>query len=215
MLKGYTQEEVANRMGFARQTISSYESNRTQPDLETLKRFAELYDAEIGDVLYGRSRQQIKRRYIRVLALVTLIASFLLGFLHALLIWLGNTLFSIPSGSVDIRDPLVQTHMALSRTHDIVEGIYMSSFTWLSLALLVFIVALERPIAPGVKLKYLGVLALGAAVAILPWMLADPIMGAPNYYLPALRNLATALIMFGLSFLGELIYKRINRAWAR
>lgn len=31
--RNLTQEDVADRLGFARQTISSYESGRTQPDV--------------------------------------------------------------------------------------------------------------------------------------------------------------------------------------
>ena len=38
---GMTQAEVTESISITRQTVSSYESGRTQPDLETLKRLAE------------------------------------------------------------------------------------------------------------------------------------------------------------------------------
>ena len=40
---GMTQEEAASRIHVTRQAISSYESGRTQPDLDTLKRLADAY----------------------------------------------------------------------------------------------------------------------------------------------------------------------------
>ena len=51
--KGMTQEDAANQMGLTRQAISSYESGRTQPDLETLMRLAEVYGTDLDAVLYG------------------------------------------------------------------------------------------------------------------------------------------------------------------
>ena len=52
-LAGLTQEQVAQQVGLTRQAISSYESGRTQPDLDTLEALAKVYGAEITDVLYG------------------------------------------------------------------------------------------------------------------------------------------------------------------
>ena len=55
---GWTQEEVARQMALTRQAVSSHESGRTQPDLETLKRYAEVYQVSIQDILYGGSHIQ-------------------------------------------------------------------------------------------------------------------------------------------------------------
>ena len=42
-VKWLTQEDVASQIGLTRQAISSYESGRTQPPLDLLTRFAEIY----------------------------------------------------------------------------------------------------------------------------------------------------------------------------
>ena len=44
-ISGMTQEEVASRVGLTRQAISSYESGRTEPDLDMLIKLAGLYQA--------------------------------------------------------------------------------------------------------------------------------------------------------------------------
>lgn len=36
LAKGYTQQQLANLLGITRQAVSSYESDRTQPDFETI-----------------------------------------------------------------------------------------------------------------------------------------------------------------------------------
>ena len=48
-----TQEAVARQMGLTRQAVSSHESGRTQPDLETLERIAAAMGVAVTEVIYG------------------------------------------------------------------------------------------------------------------------------------------------------------------
>ena len=82
-----TQEEVASIISVTRQTVSSYESGRTQPDLETLKRLAEIYQADLNDVLYGGNRLQRRLRRVRTAAII-LLAMVMLGILTQSLLFL-------------------------------------------------------------------------------------------------------------------------------
>ena len=68
---GLTQEAVAREIGLTRQAISSYESGRTQPPVDLLIRFAELYGVEPEDVLYGRVRDRRGARSMKMLAWLT------------------------------------------------------------------------------------------------------------------------------------------------
>ncbi len=56
-----TQEEVAQKIGLTRQAISSYESGRTQPGVELLMRFAEIYEVQLEEILYGHEQAGMKR----------------------------------------------------------------------------------------------------------------------------------------------------------
>ena len=79
-ISGMTQEEVASRVGLTRQAISSYESGRTEPDLDMLVRLAGLYQADISDILYGSSHAQRKLHTVRGIAAAVFAAVLLLLF---------------------------------------------------------------------------------------------------------------------------------------
>ena len=51
--KNMTQDELAERLFVSRQTISNYETGRSQPDIDTLLRIAEALDVEAQHLLYG------------------------------------------------------------------------------------------------------------------------------------------------------------------
>lgn len=50
---GLSQEQLAEKLYVTRQTVSNYENDRTQPDLEQLRRITAVLDAHTDDVLYG------------------------------------------------------------------------------------------------------------------------------------------------------------------
>ena len=48
---GYSQEEVAEKLGVSRQTISKWELNETLPDLYQSKKLANLYNISLDDLI--------------------------------------------------------------------------------------------------------------------------------------------------------------------
>ena len=70
--RGLTQAEVAQRLGVTRQTISSYESGRTMPDLETLKRLTDILGCDLEQLLYGHSPAQRRQKRARRAAWIVL-----------------------------------------------------------------------------------------------------------------------------------------------
>lgn len=59
METGYTQREIAEILNLKQGTIASYETGRTQPDIETLGKLADFYEVDMN-WLYG-TRGQGKR----------------------------------------------------------------------------------------------------------------------------------------------------------
>ena len=49
----YTQEALAQEIGVSEKTISSWETGRTQPDVESLKTLSALYGISIDELVYG------------------------------------------------------------------------------------------------------------------------------------------------------------------
>ncbi|TRM08775.1 helix-turn-helix transcriptional regulator [Lentibacillus cibarius] len=54
--RGYSQKEVAEKIGVKNNTLSSYESGARSPDYDTLTELAEIYDTSIDYLLRGEER---------------------------------------------------------------------------------------------------------------------------------------------------------------
>ena len=60
--KGLTQEEVAEKLGVSRQTISKWELDETLPDIRQAKSLAQLYRTTLDDLLqYDAQVEEIQR----------------------------------------------------------------------------------------------------------------------------------------------------------
>ena len=55
---GMTQEELAGQLHVTRQTVSNYESMRSQPDIETLVRISECLRVPVEELIYGRQAEK-------------------------------------------------------------------------------------------------------------------------------------------------------------
>ena len=54
--KGLTQEQLAERVGVARRTISRWETGSNMPDLDILIELSDFYDVELRELLSGERR---------------------------------------------------------------------------------------------------------------------------------------------------------------
>lgn len=54
---GFTQREVAKELNISKSTIASYETGRTEPDIETLGTLADFYNVSV-DWLLGISKKK-------------------------------------------------------------------------------------------------------------------------------------------------------------
>lgn len=51
-----TQDALAERLHVTRQAVSSWETGKTQPDIETLTTLAEALNADVRELIYGPGR---------------------------------------------------------------------------------------------------------------------------------------------------------------
>ncbi len=54
--RNLTQEDIAKELFVTRQTVSSWESGRTQPDIETLAKLSEIFSVSTEEIIYGKSK---------------------------------------------------------------------------------------------------------------------------------------------------------------
>lgn len=70
--KSLTQDDLAERLHCTRQTISNYETGKSEPDIALLIELAGMLDVEIGDLIYGpkktNQREGGKRQKVRAVA---------------------------------------------------------------------------------------------------------------------------------------------------
>lgn len=60
---GLTQEELADRLHVTRQTISNYESMRSQPDIQMLVQLADCLQVPVEELIYGRGAKRPARAF--------------------------------------------------------------------------------------------------------------------------------------------------------
>lgn len=202
--RGLTQEAVARKMGLARQAVSSHESGRTQPDLNTLLRYAEVYGVSAQEILYGSGRGEARERQLRRLALAAWLTLTLGALLQSGLLWAANQFLAVPEGVLDAaaRETLAR-RMDLLRFQQGIETTVLVLFGLLSLLLLAAALRMERPL-PGLRRwRYLALLAGGAAGAALPWAVTDPLFGVANYTVTPTEQLLWAAILVLVSLAGD------------
>ena len=49
---GFTQKQAAKMLNLSKNTLSSYEAYKTEPDIETAIKIAELYKISINDIIF-------------------------------------------------------------------------------------------------------------------------------------------------------------------
>lgn len=54
-IEGWTQEDVANKLGITKQTYSHYENEKRKPGLDMIKELASVYQVEIDDIFAEES----------------------------------------------------------------------------------------------------------------------------------------------------------------
>lgn len=52
-----TQSELADRLCVTRQAVSNWENGKTEPDIETLHKIAEILEISIEELIYGSKRE--------------------------------------------------------------------------------------------------------------------------------------------------------------
>lgn len=65
--KNFTQEDLAEALHVTRQTVSGWETGRTEPDIETLTAMAEFLQIDVGSLIQGtvkKSYQAMQKKYI-------------------------------------------------------------------------------------------------------------------------------------------------------
>ena len=62
-----TQDQLAEKMHVTRQAVSNWETEKTQPDINTLNALADVFNTDVNELIYGNRKgdyQRFQKRYI-------------------------------------------------------------------------------------------------------------------------------------------------------
>ena len=83
-----TQEELAEKMFVSRQTVSSWETDRNRPDVDTLISLAAVFETDVNDLIYGSPKsayQKYQKRYIAAIA-ISVISLIIIGVIRGIIL---------------------------------------------------------------------------------------------------------------------------------
>lgn len=210
--KGLTQEQAAAQLHITRQALSSYESQRTRPDIHMLLALAALYETDLDGILYGQDRMLKALRRVRRLACWTMALLTGLSILSAALLWSANAFFPLTGGQLEQMGPAVAVHFRLTDAWETLDGLILllSNLGFLGLLLLKQIGKCRIPL--GRRLAYMGLLAAGTMLPGLIFSLFDPVYAFINYGVTPLFVWARMLLFFIIDLVVDWFRRRRDKA---
>lgn len=110
-----TQDDLAQTVHTTRQTISNYETGRSRPDVETLRRLADALGVELTELLDGAPPAVARRATLHglcIMGAVTLALAGLWAYLHAVCLRQYQRGDMVPLAAMLITEPLLLCALA-------------------------------------------------------------------------------------------------------
>lgn len=206
---GMTQEQVSEQLGVTRQTLSSYESGRTQPDIDMLVRLSEIYGTDIDGIVYGKDRALKSQRIVRLIAAILYAVLVVLTVASSALLWSANRLYSIPEGQLSAEEAVIlQSRMKLTAAWETMDSIVLTVALLGFIVLVVLLAVWKCSFEAKTKILYMATLAgILLAVAAL-FGLTDPVYSAVNYLITPLFVIVRMAVLFFIHLLIIFLQKR-------
>jgi len=170
--RGLTQEQVAGQLNVTRQALSSYESGRTRPDIDTLMKLAAIYEIDLEGILYGTDGRLAWSNRARKAAKVLLFLLPALATLYSGIYWVTQNFFPLSSGHLSPQQEVIwQTRIRLSYVCEFMEGLLLTLATIGFLALVILLAAGRASFPLQAKLRYAALLTAGVMLPPLAFCL--------------------------------------------
>lgn len=183
--RNLTQEQVAEKINVTRQAVSSFETGRTRPDIDTLVRLSEVYGTDLDAIIYGQEKSIKDVRRIKLAARIIFAVLVSLTFIGSMFFFVANAFFSVSDiSSFAGEAPLVwKIHWGLIEVRQILDSaVLILSYAGFGLLLVMLIIGKGRiPIKH--KLIYSGVLSASLIIIAVVCGLIDPRFSPQEYIL--------------------------------
>lgn len=205
--RGWTQEELAEKLHVTRQAVGHYESGRTVPDVDTCRRLAEVFGVSLEVVLEGEGEPAPTPRWIPWLTLGTAGA---FPLVRSAIMVVNQRLYPLlNAGSLSEveRLALTEKHFALSRAANAVETAGYTAFFAVLVVLVLWEIKQRQATPWRQKLALWGLVAAVTVAATYPLSLFDPVFTATDYLLPA--SFLTA--RFGVALAAAWVIRKVHK----
>ena len=209
--RGWTQQELAEKLHMTRQAVGHYESGRTTPDVETCRRLAEVFDVTLEVLLEGEGEPAPTPRWIPWLTLGTAGA---FPLLRSAIMVVNQRLYPVSLEQINLgnlpeaeRLALMNRHIALSRAANAVETAGYTAFFAVLVVLVLWEIRQRQATPWRQKLALWGLVAAVTVAATYPLSLFDPVFTATDYLLPA--SFLTA--RFGVALAAAWIIRKVQK----
>lgn len=169
---GMTQEQVAQKLNVTRQTVSGYESGRTQPDIDMLQKLADVYEVELVEIIYGRREKNKLLRVQKTVAVATLASALTLILVEAFMRWCASA-FMAQDWKIW---PDRETVWWLSSACGVIGGVNVALFAAGSIAFLALDLRIKERILPSEKILWAVGMLAGERLIVTPLALTDRLM---------------------------------------
>lgn len=214
--RGMTQEQVAQQLGVTRQALSSYESGRTRPDIDTLARLCGIYGTDLDEIVSGEGRTQKAVRRVEIAAKVTLILLPVLTMVSSAFLWAANHFFNIlplaAAGGLSKDDPVLVTHRRLLDAWELTDGILLAASFFAFLLLLIFLLPVGSRFRLKTKLLYTAALMAALFLPGALFSLTDPLRTPVDYLTTPFLVAARLLVFLAVHLIVALMQQRRHRA---
>ena len=200
LARGMTQEQAAEQLHLTRQAISSYESGRTRPDVETLLRFAELYGTDLDAILYGTSQKQRARKRLKLTAVIVFALLTALTTLSSALLWTANRFYAMPPGGLtEAGKEIFAVRQRLMGAWETADTLLLTAALVGGLVLLVLTLIGKSAVSTKGKLIYTALLA-GVLLCIgLLFGCTDPVYSVVDYLITPFSALCRLILLLLVS----------------
>lgn len=206
---GLTQEQVAEKLGVTRQALSSYESGRTRPDIDTLMRLCEIYDTDLEGILYGQDRRVKSARRVKIAAKTLFLLLLVLTFISSCFLSCANHFFKMPDGAVSSDGTAIfQARQKLIGAWETADSIILTATLIGMILLLVLCISARGMISAKSKLAYCAVLSAAVVIVSLPFALSDPVYAPVNYLITPILVIGRIAVFLIADLLAEFFLKR-------
>lgn len=202
-----TQEQVAEKLNVTRQTVSSFETGRTRPDIDTLVKLSEVYGTDLENLIYGADKELKSNRRIKIVAIMVFASLTLIALAGSLSYLVANAVFPLPEGGFTGEPSVVwEIHWSLIKVWQVLDSLaYSLSFVCFVVLLIMLIIGKGR-IALKTKLIYSGVLSVSLIIIAVVCGLIDP-KYSPQEYLLTPVFVTVRLVFF---LLADIVIEKIR-----